>query len=676
MYLSDSQIQFLLANIRLVTTVPIYVYDANWQKICSTAADSDWIGQIRSACAEGQALWDIEQKFSVEIHPYRRGETIDGYLLFERGNGTHTPLSYIFTLLDLLQSNPDTYANRTLNMRTQLATQLAFYGKENWEVLSCIKQLQYSFAVPRCAVLFHLETLPLMSPLNLQTAFSMLLSTSAAFSKEDIWGPIGEDIFLVFKHVQDPTQKKQISSAKQYAEKAIVLLRSTYRVEASAYVGSPYVQLSQLQQSFQEAQFLLNNAKFFNPEAKPCITILQYLLPYLVHQLPDTYQDLLFQDFDLALGNSQFNIGTLAAISENSCNLSKAAEALQIHRNTLHHRFSHLQDILAIKPLRNDRDRLFMNSYTFHKTQTSTWHACINIQPWSVQHLGLKKFSEILSQRSSGALRIDVERISTAGDYRSLIESVCSGQVDCVSVSTTCLFDMMRGWPHILEIPFLFSSSREAYFLLNNYVRQELQRPLLAMGAVLMGFWSMGWRYITSDTPVRTPADMRGKRIRILPQSSFVQQYFTDMGASVIQAHYSDIPISMFTGAINCQENPYSNILGMEFYRYQKYVTQMDAVFDVNAILVSKTAWERLPQKLQQTAEDTFQETLEWIFKESYRVNVQARQKLLDKGMELIIPDEAEINLWKEAAAPIYRTVQNHSFYKGLIQEKERYHAE
>lgn len=96
----------------------------------------------------------------------------------------------------------------------------------------------------------------------------------------------------------------------------------------------------------------------------------------------------------------------------------------------------------------------------------------------------------------------------------------------------------------------------------------------------------------------------------------------------------------------------------------------MDAVFDVNAILVSKTAWERLPQKLQQTAEDTFQETLEWIFKESYRVNVQARQKLLDKGMELIIPDEAEINLWKEAAAPFIVPYKTTASIRALFRRR------
>lgn len=221
-------------------------------------------------------------------------------------------------------------------MRTQLATQLLSTARKLGGALMHQAASVFLCRSPlRRPVSFGNASA--QSPLNLQTAFSMLLSTSAAFSKEDIWGPIGEDKFLVFKHVQDPTQKKQISSAKQYAEKAIGLLRSTYRVEASAYVGSPYVQLSQLQQSFQEAQFLLNNAKFFNPEAKPCITILQYLLPYLVHQLPDTYQDLLFQDFDLALGNSQFNIGTLAAISENSCNLSKARKRCKftaIHSTT------------------------------------------------------------------------------------------------------------------------------------------------------------------------------------------------------------------------------------------------------------------------------------------------------------------------------------------------------
>lgn len=677
MNLSADQMHFLLKNIKNITSVSVYLCTAAWQVIDGTVPVTPESSRVLESCRSGQNLWDVEQAYSVSIFPYYRQNELLAFLLTVPA-APDFPASYIFTLIDLLRTSPkSSHAGWALDIRTQLANQLAFYGKVNWEILSFMKRLGYSFDVPRCAVLFCLQTSPLAEKsLDMQTAFSLLLSTSSSFSREDIFGPVGQDNFLVFKSVPGTSQREQITQARIYAEKAMYLLESTHGVKSVAYIGSAYTQLAQLQHSFREAKFLLNNSSFLQDRDASCFTIDKYLLPYLLAHLPRPYRDLMFQDYDLALAKSKSMGRTLITIAASNNNLTRAGEALGIHRNTLHQRFVKLQNILSVDPLHNDRDRLALHCYAFQKSQTITWHACINIQPWNIQHLGLQKFAEILYQKSGGAMQMDIELISMAGDYRQLVESVSNGQIDCVSVNTSALFSALQNWPNILELPFLFDSQEEADYLLKRFIKKELRPSLYAMGAVLMDFWSMGWRYITSNDPVRVPEDMRGKRMRTLYLANIMSDYFHSMGASVIKAHYSDIPEALVAGVVNCQENPYSNILGMEFYRSQTYITEMNAFYDVNAVLFSKSAWEQLSPELQAVARAALEEASKWLSAEANRVNMKARSLLLQKGMRIIRPTTEETARWKDAAAGVYASVQSHSFLKNLLHEKEIYHAQ
>jgi len=127
-------------------------------------------------------------------------------------------------------------------------------------------------------------------------------------------------------------------------------------------------------------------------------------------------------------------------------------------------------------------------------------------------------------------------------------------------------------------------------------------------------------------------------------------------------------------GIVNCQENPYSNILGMEFYKSQKYITEFNAFYDVNAVLFSKAAWERLSPELQGIVLDALRETSEWLLSEADRTNLEAKEELIKKGMQIIYPKPGEIALWKDAARGMYDSLRNHTLLKEIFREKEKRH--
>ena len=676
MSFSVEQVQFLLFNIPNATAGPVCLCSPQWKAEGSAGPDFPAFEKFARKCADGADVAFTGRALGIRCVPYLFQGTLVEYVLFSSEQDESAVRPYLFALMDFLLSKAlGTDFHSALRVRVHLTNQLASFGKINWETISFMNSLNYSFDVPRCAVLFYFPvSQDKVSPLNIQESLDLLLSTVLHFSSEDIFGPISQSRFLVFKKVSGATVRDMIAEARQYAEKSIAMLHLIYRVEVIAYVGSPYNQLESLHNSYLEAQFLGSNSDFFHARRGSCLTIDRFLLPYLSSLLPHQTAETLFKAYDLVLSRSALLSSTLRAITTNDTNLTGAAKELGVHRNTVLQRFGKLQETLSADPLHNDADRMALHCYSFLKSQTITWHAYVNIQPGNIQQLGLQKFSELLFEKSGGRMQLYVDFTSSAGDYRQLLESVCSGAVDCASVEICTLFSVLRGQPNVLELPFLFDSREEANTLLRTFVKDELSPSLYAMGAILGDFWSMGWRYLTSNEPVRVPEDLCGKRIRTTFFSQIKSSYFRAMSASVIHMLYFDVPKYLATDVVDCQENPYSNLLGMYLYERQKYILELNAFYDINSVLLSKTAFEKLPPSLREVVLDALHEASEWLLSETVRVNAAARQQLMEKGMHCTQPTAREIQLWRAAGADLYRSLEKNRLLKGLLLEKEAYH--
>jgi len=59
---------------------------------------------------------------------------------------------------------------------------------------------------------------------------------------------------------------------------------------------------------------------------------------------------------------------------------------------------------------------------------------------------------------------------------------------------------------------------------------------------------------------------------------------------------------------------------------------------------------------------------------ETERINLEAREKLIYRGMQIISPNSEQRALWKKAANEVYASIKDHFLVKGLFREKEIYH--
>lgn len=656
MRLNDKSKRFLLSRIRQFTTAEVYLCREDGEVVVATRPrehmpkiwepDGDGTGYVWEPCSAGD------------------GSRI--YLVTENTKDSRQIISYVNLQLQLILSAgvsvPDALNAAAIEPERQLTHQLALYKSQSWETTTHMKALNRSFDVFRCAVLFQFreKDAEMMDP-----DWFFLMSTD---SSEDIKGYFGYGRILVFHCVSGTTEEERFRDVKKYAANMQRLLETIYHCRVTAYIGSAYDQISGLHNSFSEADFLLRNAAFLQPRDFAYLSIDHYFFAYLVGQLPPSYRAFLFKGFDRVLADRPRMRETLIALAANSFSLKQTAEALHIHRNTIHQRSVKLAETLELNPFQNRSDRMLLHGYAIHKVQKNVLRACVNVHFDSLQYLALETFSRILYEKTDGSFLLETYPVSQAADYRNSIKAVLNGELDCISANINFFNDHFQPWLDVLGLPFLFESPDALEHAANHTVRHEWEQQLLPQGAVLLGFFSEGIRYITSDRPIVSPSDLRGKRIRILPHANSVKQYFQAIGARPVETFFNEVPVALSAGVIDCQENPATIILNSDVSKFHTYLLDLDLLLDLNIMLFSSDTWNTLPAAVRDIIRVSFQEMLS-VLKEKRRDFIRGkRAELIDQGMRLTRPSGREIELWRTVARSQQRLYQDADCFKKLMK--------
>ena len=91
---------------------------------------------------------------------------------------------------------------------------------------------------------------------------------------------------------------------------------------------------------------------------------------------------------------------------------------------------------------------------------------------------------------------------------------------------------------------------------------------------------------------------------------------FQAMGASTVVIPYADLYMSLKTGVVDGQDNPFGNVTSMKFYEVQKYFTVWNYVYDSDLIIANSKVWDNLEPATQELLAEKAKEACEWGRKE------------------------------------------------------------
>ena len=265
--------------------------------------------------------------------------------------------------------------------------------------------------------------------------------------------------------------------------------------------------------------------------------------------------------------------------------------------------------------------------------------------------LGVQKFAEIVAARSGGKLKVQEFHSSSLGGEQQQFSAVQGGAQDMVVLSATVTGGAVKEFT-LLDIPFSFTRGEQVDALVQGPFGKALLQRLPEKGLVGLGFWEAGFRQFTnSRRPIQTVEDLKGLKLRVIPNPMFVES-FAALGTNPVPMAFPELYGALESKAMDAQENPFAIILNSKFYEVQKYLSVTNHVYTASPVLVSKKLWDRLGAAERQILQDAAVEAGVYQRRLSRESAVAARKELEGK-MQINDVPPATLARMRELTAPV-----------------------
>ncbi|MCR4426100.1 MAG: TRAP transporter substrate-binding protein [Firmicutes bacterium] len=206
---------------------------------------------------------------------------------------------------------------------------------------------------------------------------------------------------------------------------------------------------------------------------------------------------------------------------------------------------------------------------------------------------GDKYFAKLVNERSGGRLKIEVYFGGTLGPEKDTMEMTKMGAIDAVRTSCSPLVEMYAPIG-VFSMPYLFRDEAHMWKVLNGEVGQHFLKAVESAGFVGLTYYDSGARHFYTKKLVKSPADLRGMKIRV-QQSSVMLDLVNSMGASAVPMAFNEVYSALQTGVIDGAENNSPSYLTTSHYEVAKFYALDGHTRIPEVILFSKRIWDTLP---------------------------------------------------------------------------------
>ncbi len=230
-----------------------------------------------------------------------------------------------------------------------------------------------------------------------------------------------------------------------------------------------------------------------------------------------------------------------------------------------------------------------------------------------------------------------------------------------------------------LNMPYLYLDYDEAYAVLDSEVGKSWQEKAEAdTGCIILGWFDIGFRQLTCNNEVHTPDDLKGVKIRVMPDPIQTATWEA-LGCAVTPVAYSELYTALQQKMVDAQENPPSNIVSSKVYELQNYMVITNHNFTATIPAASPIFWNKLSAEDQQLIRDIMMEAQN-KGREKTAELAEGFIKTVedDAGTQIIRLTTDELKQFQDKAKSVWPMVEKQmgtEAYNQMIEFVEQYEA-
>jgi tripartite ATP-independent transporter DctP family solute receptor len=226
--------------------------------------------------------------------------------------------------------------------------------------------------------------------------------------------------------------------------------------------------------------------------------------------------------------------------------------------------------------------------------------------------------ADAIKTATDGRVTVQVFPASQLGGVAELVDGVRMGSI---SLGHHDFASLARIVPDVavFNAPFVYRDGAHALAATDpnsSAALKEINEKLVAEGGVrVIGRIYRGARHISSNFPVKTPADLNGKPFRAVPLELWVSMV-KGFGAIPTPVEVSELPTALMTGVVVGQENPLTMIAANNLNEVQSHLSLTGHMHAVLAVFINEEVWQSLSEEdraaVTKVLDDKAKESLQW----------------------------------------------------------------
>jgi C4-dicarboxylate-binding protein DctP len=271
---------------------------------------------------------------------------------------------------------------------------------------------------------------------------------------------------------------------------------------------------------------------------------------------------------------------------------------------------------------------------------------------------GAEKFKELAEKALPGKVKVEVYPNSTLYKDGEEMEALSLGSVQLLAPSLAKFGPLGVREFEVFDLPFMFDDYAELHKVTEGPAGKALFKKLESKGIVGLAYWDNGFKVMSSNKPIKTPADAKGQKMRI-QSSQVLSAQMKALGALPQTMAFSEVYQALQTGVVDGTENPPSNLYTQKMHEVQKNVTQTNHGYLGYAVITNKKFWDGLPADVRAGLERAMVDATKYANQIAKEENDQAMEKVKASGKSQVAAlTPAERAAWKKALVPVHKEME------------------
>jgi len=270
-------------------------------------------------------------------------------------------------------------------------------------------------------------------------------------------------------------------------------------------------------------------------------------------------------------------------------------------------------------------------------------------------HLAMEFMKERLQELSGGSVTVDIYPSSVLGSETQCIEQLQNGSLAMTKTSSAAMENFIPTMV-IFGLPYVFRDAEHNWKVLNGEIGQQLLQQGESRFLRGLCYYDAGSRnFYTKERPVRTPADLKGLKIRVQNSKTAIDMVKA-MGGSPTPIAWGELYSALAQGTVDGAENNLPSFTSNKHYEVCKHFSLDGHTRVPDMLLMSSRVWDKLDPQIQAWVQQAADESSVFQRKLWKEKTVEAMEQARAEGVAIY---EVDVAAFADKVAPMLQEVEN-----------------